>query len=392
MLLGNLLFVVGTVALIILFFVDEQSKGFMEWSYETKVIVLASVVTIQLIFVFGCYAWLRIGQSDDANEILETLYKVQNLDFEERIKVTNNLDKEHRLIYNSFNQVIDEFNYNWKNLNLELSDLKSEFEQVKKNQEDVIETEKMASLGRLVAGVSHEINTPLGIAVTGMTHLQTQKVKTEELLKAGKISAKDLKLFLHDADKSIELVLNQVYLAADLIKNFKQIAVDQTSPVTREIILSDYIEKVISTVQPLFKRSPYKLVVSKVVPVSIVTCPGALSQVITILVQNALKHAFEDRNVGFVYIEIETTDKKVLIVVKDDGTGIPVSHRKKIFEPFYTTKRGKGGSGLGLSLAYNICKEVLLGKLFFRANDQGGSDFVIQIPKDRELHNTNVNP
>ncbi|QTH64149.1 HAMP domain-containing histidine kinase [Psychrosphaera ytuae] len=382
---GNLTLVVIIAATIGFFVVNEGqgSEGF-EISLTTKALSLMVILTFQMLFLIISISWIKLNSDEELKRILSDIESKDDIAERPRIQIDENYSKENKELISAFNRNLDNYCYTFQQTNMALQAVRKELNFIKEKQEDIIETEKMASLGRLVAGVAHEINTPLGIAVTGMTHLKTQKVKTDGLLESGKITANDLKSFLKEAEKSIDLVLNQVYIAADLIKNFKQVAVDQSAPVTREIELSEYIEKVLSTLRPIFKKTPFKLVPEELEVQHVLTCPGALSQVITILIQNALHHAFEGRSVGFVYVLYKVEDNKVLITIRDDGVGVPISQRKKIFEPFFTTKRGHGGSGLGLSLAYNICKEVLKGKLYFLSNDLGGSDFVIEIPVERD--------
>ena len=197
---GNIAFVIVNAGLVLLFKLDGHLVNLSNaLNFELRFIILATLITAHILFLVGGIAWIKISSQDEANEVLKTLGCIKDLDFSQRIKIKENYDKNQTAIYTSFNQTIDEFNYNWQQKSIELSNLKSELELIKNNQDDIIETEKMASLGRLVAGVSHEINTPLGIAVTGMTHLQTQRNSTSKLLESGKISANDLKSFLIDA-------------------------------------------------------------------------------------------------------------------------------------------------------------------------------------------------
>ncbi|QMV15412.1 ATP-binding protein [Vibrio spartinae] len=267
-------------------------------------------------------------------------------------------------------------------------EIQETLEDLKRTQRELVESEKMAALGGLVAGVAHEINTPLGIAITGTSHLheEIQEIQTKVL--SSKLTRDELEGFVENASQATDLMGSQLKHASKLISNFKEIAVDQSSPDYRTISVQEYLSKIVATMQPNFKKTPHRLSISIEQDLHLVTCPGALAQVLTILITNSLIHAFyspdsdqSDTINGEVTISAQTSQGKHLIIVTDNGTGIPPQDLPKLFEPFFTTKRGHGGSGLGLSIAHNIVTEILHGKIHCESQFGQGSTFIITLPE-----------
>ncbi|KUI97830.1 sensor histidine kinase [Vibrio sp. MEBiC08052] len=266
-------------------------------------------------------------------------------------------------------------------------EIQETLENLKRTQRELVESEKMAALGGLVAGVAHEINTPLGIAITGTTHLheEVQEIHTKVL--SGKLTRDELEGFVEDANQATDLMCSQLKQASKLISNFKEIAVDQSSPDYRTISVQEYLSKIVATMQPNFKKTPHHLSIDIEQDLHLITCPGALAQVLTILITNSLTHAFcppdsaqSSAINGQVTISAQKVQGKNLILVTDNGTGIPPQDVPKLFEPFFTTKRGHGGSGLGLSIAHNIVKDILHGKIHCESQFGQGSTFIITLP------------
>lgn len=263
------------------------------------------------------------------------------------------------------------------------------FEQLQAAQEGLIQTEKMAALGGLVAGVAHEINTPVGMAVSVASHLQD---KTEQLAKAmegGKIKKADFDSYLETARTSSDILLKNALRAADLIQNFKQVAVDQTSDMRRNFDLRTNLEETLVSLQPKVKKSSVEVRLDCPAGIEMDSYPGAISQVITNLVMNSLTHAYGEGQPGVIRIEVTSRDDgKAVVTYSDDGRGIDEEHRGRIFDPFYTTKRSKGGTGLGLHIVYNLITSKLLGEISFSSVSGEGTRFVMTIPlKVLEDHN-----
>ena len=246
----------------------------------------------------------------------------------------------------------------------------------------LVESEKMASLGGLVAGVAHEINTPVGIAVSAASYLQDRTQVVRAKVQSDSLTTSELKSYLEDAASSSRLLLSNANRAARLVQSFKQLAVDQTSDARRRFDLRDYIGETVESLQPELRGSNVLVSVDCAAGMEMDSYPGPLAQVVTNLVLNSLQHAFEPGMPGRVRISAHLADAdEVVIRYEDDGRGIPEGLHQKIFEPFFTTRRGKGGSGLGLHLVYNIVTIRLNGSIDVRAREAGGTVFVIRLPR-----------
>ncbi|WP_445427937.1 GAF domain-containing sensor histidine kinase [Alishewanella sp. HL-SH05] len=260
--------------------------------------------------------------------------------------------------------------------------LQAALDQLKQTQHHLIESEKMASLGSLVVGVAHEINTPIGVGLTANSHSQYVLEKVQRTVETGGITKQSLKSAVTDLLQSCNIVERNLERAAGLIQQFKQTALDQAHFELHAIDIDDYISALSSTLQSFCRQHQVELQLQLSSGLSLNTFPGALAQVITNLVTNACLHAFEQATQPAL-VNITTrvsADQQLCIVVSDNGCGIPRSHQQKIFDPFFTTKRGRGGTGLGLSIVYNIVKQHLKGELSLHSEPAQGCRFSLTIP------------
>jgi len=259
-------------------------------------------------------------------------------------------------------------------------ELEHSINNLKNTQEQLIQTEKMASLGRLVAGVAHEINTPIGIAITASSHLEDSTSDFHTLYQHNKITKKSLVYYVETATASAKLLQSNLARAADLIQGFKDVAIDQSHEEVREFKLKAYLKDVLSSLHPKIKRSGCQVNLNGSDDLTIHASPGAIAQIITNLVINAITHAFEKVPHGTITINIEQKDEYVNMQFKDTGCGIPHEHLHKIFEPFFTTKRGQGGSGLGMHIVYNLVTQSLHGDITCSSRIGEGTSFYINFP------------
>ncbi|MBV8169458.1 MAG: hybrid sensor histidine kinase/response regulator [Alphaproteobacteria bacterium] len=258
-------------------------------------------------------------------------------------------------------------------------------QQLKAAQDGLVQAEKMAALGSLVAGISHEINTPIGTALTSASHLAERTAAHVRLFEAGTLKKSDLERYFALAKETCELMLANVQRAAQLVQSFKQISVDQTSAERRRFDLATYIDEILLSLRPRLKRTPHRIVVDCPPDLSMDSFPGALSQVLTNFIMNSLTHGFDDARAGTITIRVsEPTETEVEIDYSDDGRGIPKQHLTRIFEPFFTTKRGAGGSGLGLHIVFNLVTQTLGGTIRAMALEGSGATFLLRLPKVRE--------
>lgn len=245
----------------------------------------------------------------------------------------------------------------------------------------LIHAERMATLGALVAGVAHEINTPLGSTVISASLLAEESRRMTGLLGSTNIRKSDLTRFLDLTAECSELMLANAQRAADLIRSFKQVAVDQTSDARRVYGLADYLEEVLASLRPRLKRARVAVTVDCPEALTIDGRPGPLAQIVTNLVMNSLTHAFEPDRPGHITISGAAVDgERVRLVYADDGKGIPEEVRPLVFDPFFTTNREGGGSGLGLAIVDTLVRETLGGTIAIDAPPGGGTAFVLEFP------------
>lgn len=273
-------------------------------------------------------------------------------------------------------------------LNAELEDRVAErthelevmIEKLRSTQSQLVESEKMASLGNLVAGVAHEINTPIGIGVTSVTFLEEKLNNIDTLYTSGRFKRSDLESFLKTGKEAIASTLSNLRRAAELIQSFKQVAVDQTSEDRRIFNVKSYVEEILLSLRPKYKRTKHVVEVVGDDDATVKSYPGALMQIITNMVVNSLVHGFEDKEQGHIEITVRNDNKEVEVLYRDNGKGMSEDDRTKVFEPFFSTKKGRGGSGLGMHIAYNLVTQKMGGTIECKSTPGEGTLFKITIP------------
>lgn len=253
-------------------------------------------------------------------------------------------------------------------------------------QAQLVEAEKMASLGGLVAGISHEINTPVGVSVTSASSLKEEVTALRGKFENGSMKRSELESFFAHADQACNILLSNTERASQLIRSFKQVAVDQSSDESRLIDLREYLDEILLSLHPKLKHSAVKVVNHAAPGIEILTHPGAIYQVVSNLVLNAVIHAFEPEQTGEVRLGAGIEGDFVLLTCQDDGTGIAPQHLKHIFDPFFTTRRGAGGTGLGLSIVYNLVTSKLAGRVSVDSRLHAGTTFTVRLPYKEPHH------
>lgn len=263
----------------------------------------------------------------------------------------------------------------------DITERKESEQAVAKAQQRLLEAEKMAALGGLVAGIAHEINTPVGVGVTAVSHLREEVQAFDARYRAGQMKRSDLESLLTTSTTSTQIIEDNLHRASQLIRSFKEIAVDQTGDDIREIGVADYVERVLTSLHPRLKNRPIK-VQSTVDPETLRARlqPGGLSQIVTNLVMNSLTHAFDHEQAGEIGFEIKGRGNGITVVYYDTGKGMSQEVADRIFEPFFTTKRGQGGSGLGMNIIYNIVTQKYGGQIRCESKLGMGTRFVMRIP------------
>ena len=260
-------------------------------------------------------------------------------------------------------------------------------ENLQHTQEQLIENEKHAALGRLVAGVAHEINTPLGIAVTAASCVDKACDELYEMMSSGKLKRSKLEEQHQSIREGGQILQDNLTRAAELIASFKQVAVDQSSDERRQIGLASYIEKVIRSLKPKISLTEHEVRLNCDQEIDMYTQPGVLAQILTNLIDNALIHGLADKPKGFVDITVYRDSEHTVIVVADDGKGMSSEVLEFIFDPFFTTNRNRGGSGLGMHLVYNLVTQKLGGTITCDSILGQGATFTIILPDDPEIPN-----
>lgn len=261
------------------------------------------------------------------------------------------------------------------------NELEVSMKKLKRTQESLIESEKNAALSNLVAGIAHEINTPIGIGITCISHTEMENEEFMKRIEDGKITKKDLISYMADLHDSTELIKSSLERAAELTKSFKQIAVDQVHLSKSTFNVKEYIEILLISLKHELKKQNIHINIECPDDLTINNYSGALSQVLTNLIMNTLQHAYDDHDQIEIDITIETYEEEICLVFKDKGKGIPLDIITRIFEPFFTTSRGRGGSGLGLSIVYNIITQKMMGTIKCESEIGHGTTFKINIPK-----------
>ena len=291
--------------------------------------------------------------------------------------IMNKMSRELATIYDDLENRVKERTRELLSSNETLGNTIQELEQTK---EELIEKEKMASLAGLVAGVAHEINTPVGVCVTAASHFEAEARQVREKYEKNELTRDGFVKALQDMEDGSNIILRNAERASRLVGSFKQVAVDQTSHDRREFELSAYLEDIVRTLHPELKKTKVEVSLDCATDIVIDGFPGALSQIITNLMQNAFLHGFAGKESGKIDISVQVEAQKAHIFIKDNGVGISKAGLSKIFDPFYTTARGSGGSGLGLHIVHNLVTQVLAGSIECQSTENEGTVFTIIFP------------
>ncbi len=267
-------------------------------------------------------------------------------------------------------------------LTLKVDELAHTLEHLRLTQAQLVESEKLASLGSLVAGVSHEINTPIGVCVTAASYLSGSARELRGLYAQEKLDARGLENFLSQIEEAGVILERNLGRAADLIRSFKQVAVDRSSNLKRRFRLADFIEELLASLRPQLRRSRIRIEVDCDPEIEMTSMPGALSQVLTNLLQNAQVHAFSDDQPGQVSILCHVQGDRLVLRFCDNGRGMNPENLRKVFDPFFTTRRGAGGTGLGLSVTYNLVTQALGGRIQVSSTPGEGTVFELDLPME----------
>ena len=259
-------------------------------------------------------------------------------------------------------------------------ELQASLNVLRNTQNRLVESEKMAALGGLVAGVAHEINTPVGIGITASSQLQDLTQDFADKFDAGQLSKNDLDKFIEQVGYSTKINLLNLTRAAGLINSFKEMSVDQSTEEIRQFNIHQYSEDILLSVKPKFKNTAHQIILHCPKDIVINNVPGVYSQILTNLLMNSLIHGFEAGTTGEIIIKISSCNGSIRLEYSDNGGGMDAEQLKKIYEPFYTSKRSQGSTGLGMNIVYNLVSQTLGGSIQCQSKKGEGVIFSIQFP------------
>jgi len=252
--------------------------------------------------------------------------------------------------------------------------------EVAKARERLVQNERLSALGGMVAGVAHEINTPLGISITASSHLEIVTNNLEKDYKSGQLKRSAISHFFEESKEAMKILNSNLLRAAELIRSFKLVSVDQSSEEKRIFDLKDYLHEILLSLKPQLKKSSIQLTVECEEGLILNTYPGAMAQIVTNFIMNSLIHGFNKKHEGNIFIKAFKKKSHFVLDYRDNGKGIEEADLKRIFDPFFTTNRGEGGSGLGLHIVHNLITQTLGGEVTCQSELNQGVHFILEIP------------
>ncbi|GFD90394.1 hypothetical protein KUL152_26200 [Tenacibaculum sp. KUL152] len=311
-------------------------------------------------------------------DILADAVNVMLLRMQEYMQKQRQAEEQHRKLNASLEDMVNHRTTALKDANQELIQT---LEKLHQFQRQIVQNEKMASLGDMVAGVAHEVNTPIGLGVTASTMMLDRLAVIQKDFENKTLKASAMKRFLDESNENLNIIYRNLNRAAELISSFKQVAVDQTSESSRSFCVAQLVNEILLSLQPRLKKLKHNINVDCDPTLSVETKAGPINQILINLIMNSVIHGFENIEEGVIDIRAEmVSSNKLKLVYTDNGKGISPEIRKRIFDPFVTTKRGQGGSGLGMHLVYNLVTQALNGSISITSEEGKGVEFVIIFP------------
>ncbi|MBE0376144.1 sensor histidine kinase [Pseudoalteromonas prydzensis] len=259
-------------------------------------------------------------------------------------------------------------------------ELLTTLERMHQYQNQIVESEKMASLGQMVAGVAHEVNTPIGLGITGSTLLRDKLAEISQGFEQKTLTSSQLKRFIDNGIENLDLIYRNLNRAAELVSSFKRVAVNQDGELNSLVNMHELITNVMLSMRAdLLVKAP-NVVIHCSPQLMFETKVGPLQQVLQQLLSNSVIHGFSNNQNNEIEITVERNESSVIMTYYDNGIGVDKSIKKRIFDPFVTTKRGEGGSGLGMHLVYNLVTQALGGSVYFDDQNSIGTRFIITLP------------
>ncbi|GHG77982.1 hypothetical protein GCM10010919_33990 [Alishewanella longhuensis] len=393
--------------------VDNQLLGYvylrasnegLESSQRLQIMINVFIAFIALSLCYFMALKLQQRFTKPISDLLELVHQVaRNKDYRVRAPIAEL--REFNQLNRAFNTMMDRVEgqlYKMEQAEQEIKQLNQSLEQkisertsalkesnqellntlatLHKYQNQIVETEKMASLGQMVAGIAHEVNTPIGLGVTASTLLQDKVHEIEQAFEKKTLSSNQLARFLGDSKENLGIIYRNLERAAGLISSFKQVAVDQSNDSLRQFNMQQLLNEVVLSLRPNLKKTQHQLKINCPADLIITSKPGPINQILINLIMNSLIHAFDEGQAGEIIIDVQLKQHRCYLHYSDNGKGVPEHIRKRIFDPFVTTRRGDGGSGLGLHLVYNLVTQALNGKINLESQLGEGIQIDVDFP------------
>ncbi len=310
----------------------------------------------------------------------ETISMIHAVRGDRHLKFTRSPLGEYGMVV-LFMDVTDQIN-NQRNLKAARDRAEAALEDLLIAQNRLVQAEKLSSLGQMVAGVAHEINTPLGISVTLASLISTRVQDSERDLEAGRLRRSELKRFFDETREACDLMLSNLQRGADLVHSFKQVATDQASDEYRHFDLGELLNNIVTTLGPVWRKAGHQVKVVSLNPIEVDGQPGVISQIMTNLITNSIIHGFEPDQKGSITITTALEPSDIVeLRYTDSGRGISRQIRDKVFDPFFTTRRGSGNTGLGLHIVHNLVVGKLFGSIDLDSDEGHGVRFTVRFPR-----------
>lgn len=299
------------------------------------------------------------------------------------------VEQKHKALNMQLEDIVNQRTLALKDANQELLQT---LEKLHQYQRQVIENEKLASLGDLITGVAHEMNTPLGLSITATSVIVDRLRQLQQEFSDNSLKASQLEAFLHEAQESLAIVCRNLDRTAELINSFKQLAVDQNNETNRTFCVLQLFNEILLPLRPQLKKHHHNINITCDPTLIVDTKAGPINQILINLIMNSVVHGFENRENGQIDIKAELASANTIrLVYKDDGKGIPAHIRQRIYDPFVTTRLGHGSSGLGMHLVYNLVTQALNGTITLLNEENSGVEFIIVFPVESAKSEETIN-
>ncbi|MCP5326030.1 MAG: HAMP domain-containing histidine kinase [Oceanospirillaceae bacterium] len=381
---------------------NEDKNQFFIYTYLPKSQLLGAiknmlgvilVITLLSIGLISAALYLLVNRqlTIPLHKLLDGVNQIRGGNLNNRVNITINNE------FSTLGAAFNEMTLSLQEKNNAIAEYQNTLEQkvlerteaLESAQQQLLISEKMASLGQLVAGIAHEVNTPLGNCITSLSFVETSQKNVRTAFENKELTSNDFKQFIDSIAEASSIMEKNLQKASELIKTFKKVAVNQSLEEISEFHLQEHVKDVLITLHPSLRK--HQVQIEEDIPNGLVlhSYAGALYQVISNIVLNAVRHAFSGAG-GHVSIQAKALQQELTLVIEDNGCGMPAEIVQKIFDPFFTTKRGDGGTGLGLYMTYNIVTQQLGGSIRCESQPGRGSRFILQIPLHAPLGESNA--